>query len=512
MFRSRVFWKLYLSFMLIILAASTMACLFVSRYVEQDELRQMEQTLRSFASLFTEVTPDLLDDSSAQMLEERVQESSSKLGARFTIIRVDGKVLADSDSDASKMENHGTRPEVMEARDRGVGISTRFSKTVGKNTMYVALPILDKGGIIGYSRASVHLVDITRRLGHIRNLGLIGTTVGVLIALLLGLAIAQRMVLPLTRMTELAQSIAGGSYNQRVVVRGNNEFGKLAVALNKMAVQISSDILRRETAEQGLKRARNELERRVEERTAELSSSNIALEAGLVECKRVENTLREQQQFLREVVDANPNLIFVKDWNGRFTFVNSAMAALYGTTVESMLDTYDADLNDQEEVERFRRDDREVMESLQKKFIPEEQNTNPDTGTVRWFQTIKIPLASEHSDLETRQILGVATDITERKRAEAERPQLLARIQEEREHLRDVIANVPGVVWEMAGQSDGIALRNDYVSDYAETLLGYGVEEWLSSPDFWLTIVHPDDKERAAGESAAIFCQPAKLA
>ena len=36
-------------------------------------------------------------------------------------------------------------------------------------------------------------------------------------------------------------------------------------------------------------------------------------------------------------------------------------------------------------------------------------------------------------------------------------------------------------------------------------MLGYESERWTSTPNFWLTIVHPDDRERAAREAAAIF-------
>src|SRR5262249_23870321 len=47
--------------------------------------------------------------------------------------------------------------------------------------------------------------------------------------------------------------------------------------------------------------------------------------------------------------------------------------------------------------------------------------------------------------------------------------------------------------------------RIDYVSDYVETMLGYEAAQCTSTPKFWLTIVHPDDRERAAREAAAIF-------
>jgi PAS domain S-box-containing protein len=45
----------------------------------------------------------------------------------------------------------------------------------------------------------------------------------------------------------------------------------------------------------------------------------------------------------------------------------------------------------------------------------------------------------------------------------------------------------------------------DFVSDYVETMLGYSVEEWLATPNFWLTIVHPEDKESAIQNAAETF-------
>jgi PAS domain S-box-containing protein len=123
------------------------------------------------------------------------------------------------------------------------------------------------------------------------------------------------------------------------------------------------------------------------------------------------------QKFLRQVIDTNPHLIFVKDWEGRYVLANEAVAELYGTKVENVLGKRDADFNPKaDEVERFLRDDREVMSSQREAFIAEEPATNARTGETRWFQTVKVPLLS--SDGKTRQVLGVSTDITQRKQLE----------------------------------------------------------------------------------------------
>ena len=136
-----------------------------------------------------------------------------------------------------------------------------------------------------------------------------------------------------------------------------------------------------------------------------------------LERARQREALRTQESLLRQIIDANPSLIFVKDWNGRFVLVNQATAQVYGTTVESLVGKTDADFNPNvQEIAHFLRHDRDVMSSGQPKIIAEEPVTNPTTGDTRWFQTIKVPLRSPAEGTAT--LLGVATEITERKRLE----------------------------------------------------------------------------------------------
>ncbi|HEV7700197.1 MAG TPA: PAS domain S-box protein [Pyrinomonadaceae bacterium] len=96
-------------------------------------------------------------------------------------------------------------------------------------------------------------------------------------------------------------------------------------------------------------------------------------------------------------------------------------------------------------------------------------------------------------------------EIAERERAEQARSELNSQLEIERSRLKNIVTNVPGVVWEAGGEPDAANQQTDFVSDYVETMLGYSVEEWLSTPNFWLSLVHPDDRERAVSETTAIF-------
>ena len=132
--------------------------------------------------------------------------------------------------------------------------------------------------------------------------------------------------------------------------------------------------------------------------------------------KQSEEDLRRSHAFIRQIIDTNPNFIFAKDREGRFTLVNKAVAEAYGTTVERLVGKTDADFNSNtRELAFFRKTDLEVMDSLREQFIAEEMMTD-SAGHTRWLQTVKRPILDESG--KAAMVLGASTDITERKRIE----------------------------------------------------------------------------------------------
>jgi PAS domain S-box-containing protein len=152
--------------------------------------------------------------------------------------------------------------------------------------------------------------------------------------------------------------------------------------------------------------------------------------------KMAEDQVEEQRAFLRQVIDVDPNFIFAKDRAGRFTLVNQAVADAYGTTVEELIGKTDADFNSNpEEVEAFRQRDLEVMDTQQEMFIPEETLTDAE-GKVRWLQTVKRPIIGD--DGVADQVLGSVTDITSRKKVEAQLRESEAALRVSQQRLRDL--------------------------------------------------------------------------
>ena len=125
-----------------------------------------------------------------------------------------------------------------------------------------------------------------------------------------------------------------------------------------------------------------------------------------------------------------------------------------------------------------------------------------DTGADVVLRTSAAPVRRDG------RIVGavtVNTDITAQHRMTVELAVAAEAVEQAKRRLVEVVANVPGVVWEAWGQPDEATQRIDFVSDYVEVMLGYSPAEWLATPNFWLKIVHPDDRARAAAEARAIF-------
>jgi PAS domain S-box-containing protein len=135
------------------------------------------------------------------------------------------------------------------------------------------------------------------------------------------------------------------------------------------------------------------------------------------ERRSAERSLAHQRDFLRLVLDTNPGLVYVKDAAGCFSLANQAVADLYGTTVDDLVGKSEADFNPRvDEVVRARAVEHQVISSGRAVFIPAENVTDPRTGVSRWFEVRRVPLTAP--DTNARHVLGIASEITERKAAE----------------------------------------------------------------------------------------------
>jgi PAS domain S-box-containing protein len=97
--------------------------------------------------------------------------------------------------------------------------------------------------------------------------------------------------------------------------------------------------------------------------------------------------------------------------------------------------------------------------------------------------------------VETFLIAFLLVSRSRQRRAEAERERFASLAESEHRHLDEVVSNVPGIVWESRIDADGPARSEQFVSQHVENMLGYSVEEWMSEPRFWLSIIPEEERE-----------------
>ena len=211
-----------------------------------------------------------------------------------------------------------------------------------------------------------------------------------------------------------------------------------------------------------------------------------------LERRAAEEELREREHRYRQILDSVQDMVFTKDADARILYANKATCDYYGMTLDELrgLDAADA------------ADDRAVFETGRTVEAEEEPNRRAD-GQTRYFHTLKSPIKDTSGRVV--EVVGVSRDVTQRREEAGRVQELLREVEAQRARLDAIVASVPGVVWEAWGEPDAQSQRIDFVSGYVEPMLGYTREEWLSTPNFWLSIVHPEDREAAARESAAHF-------
>ena len=96
-------------------------------------------------------------------------DTVASMQARVTLIDVTGVVLGDSEADVETMLNHLQRPEIVQARNSGIGIGQRFSDTLAYDALYVAVPVSSGADSQGYVRLAVPLRAIDQKVRALRR-------------------------------------------------------------------------------------------------------------------------------------------------------------------------------------------------------------------------------------------------------------------------------------------------------------------------------------------------------
>lgn len=184
----------------------------------------------------------------AEDLERWCEDLARHLGFRVTVIAEGGVVIADSHVPNDRLpflDNHAARPEVMEARHGGVGMSIRYSATLQQEMVYVAKRIEPGGGLpSGVLRLAVPFPTVKGWLDHLypKLWAVLALTLGVTGGI--SYVLSRRFEEPIQRIVEAAQAIGKGEYQRRIHIDASPEFNRLAKAINEMASRIGDDVQR----------------------------------------------------------------------------------------------------------------------------------------------------------------------------------------------------------------------------------------------------------------------------
>ncbi len=208
-----------------------------------------------------------------------------------------------------------------------------------------------------------------------------------------------------------------------------------------------------------------------------------------------ESSRRQSEAMYHSLVDQLPQAVFRKDDAGRFTFANPRFCELVGRSVQDLLGKTDADLFPAELAEKYRQDDRRVMDSGEVWTDTERQMT-PDAAADRWVEVVKWPLRD--ADGQVIGIQGTFWDVTERERA-----QEVLRASEARLNESQRIAHLGSWESQLVSLEDLSQNRLTW-SDETFRIFGYEPGAVEVTREVFSRGVHPEDLPRvwAAVEAA----------
>jgi PAS domain S-box-containing protein len=184
---------------------------------------------------------------------------------------------------------------------------------------------------------------------------------------------------------------------------------------NEMIGNIAGEITKRKRAEAALLKTHDELERRVEERTAEHRIANEKLQQEVAERNRAEDALRQSEEHHRTLIETMNEGLSVVDKDSVMTFVNDQFCTMTGYSRDELIGYSETILLDKESQRIFKKQWAERIKGIAAPY--EITLTRKNEKKVHTLVSPK-PLFDENGQFTGS--FGIFTDITERKQAESE--------------------------------------------------------------------------------------------
>jgi two-component system phosphate regulon sensor histidine kinase PhoR len=176
------------------------------------------------------------------------------VSTRITFVAEDGRVVGDSTQPADALEtleNHALRPEVVAAREHGIGTSQRYSTTVDTDMLYVAVPASHP--VVKYVRLALPLTDVDNQLAAIRRSALIAMAIAIPLALIVSWMLSAPLARRVHAIARVADRYSSGDLSRSTYDYGTDELGTVARALDTSVQELGGRLeeLSRDRARMG---------------------------------------------------------------------------------------------------------------------------------------------------------------------------------------------------------------------------------------------------------------------
>jgi two-component system, OmpR family, phosphate regulon sensor histidine kinase PhoR len=228
--RNGIFLKLMAAFLFVILAAAVLFDLMLGGAWEASLRSEIERNLIQKTQLLAHRVET---DRSGHSLTDIAAQEGQAAGARVTIIDPTGKVLADSESTPGTIEDVSQRKEFAAALSGRVGLDQRRSATLGIPFLYIAVPV--SGGAV---RLAYPLSDVENVSVQVRRRLELASGLAFLFALFVAAIASQWTAQRLERIVHVADRIARGDLQARILEPSQDEIGRVAGAIDKTARRV----------------------------------------------------------------------------------------------------------------------------------------------------------------------------------------------------------------------------------------------------------------------------------
>jgi len=240
--KRRLIWRLYPSYLLIILISIVAVTWYASIEARQFLLKQTEADLKARAILFEGQILSCLDPLDRDKIDLLCKDAGQRASTRITVILPSGEVAGDSDSDPKTMENHADRVEFREASTGDSGMSIRTSRTLAEDFMYVGIPVRKGDNLLAVVRTSIPIDVIDTVIDAIQRKIMLCGLIMVFLGAIVSLGVSRRISRPIEKLKEGAEYFIRGDFNYRLPRSGIEEIESLYDTMKDMAQQLHARI------------------------------------------------------------------------------------------------------------------------------------------------------------------------------------------------------------------------------------------------------------------------------